>query len=285
MYKYLSLFLGILFLVQGEAWACAYAYQHTYLPLGMGDGAQWAVLKVEMVRYAEGDIVSASGMGNRPGMMDMGSTANVPMAWKGHLSLYLLDIEGNVQDSIWSVQVDDLDNDNYAAQLMPYTQQALNKARAHFTQFEAFFPPSLASCKTSQNCAFNVRAVFADSSGRLQVQVDEHPAQDVIAPKYILQKVENQYHIPYTEWSKTSFLDRLAFAQLWRCKLLRKYRMGKYTLLVYTLHSAASGCKSATGAAPRWQMHAAESIEAFAVGDDVIFHDKRFDTIQVLSHE
>jgi len=276
--RLLTLFCFI-FLFSNVANACSAAYQYSLFPLGASMG-KVVVLEAELNRYLktpQGQLMEIGGRFNN----DPFSSSDIEVRWKGSLKIYYL------QAGEWTLIKDlgfvDILDKRYQEALQPYFSEAMEVAHA-LPMFEEARVEQRGVCHFDRNCRFVEKVIDTTQIALYLRSTEKGFSADscrAVFPPKILEKMENKTAIKFTQWDSLETQIRIDFFRVWRPQGVRRYTIGTRTVQVFSM-GKGDRSKYVKTQEKEWQVPYTANVEAFVVGNDVMFHGQRFDFLHIL---
>lgn len=280
MLKSLTLILIIFTLFETNIFACSYAYQYSYFPLGKSSENEWIMIHLEMERNVNtpenaGGIIKPKG-----GIYNSRKNTEMTVRWTGKLHLVVLDTRTQKIERLETVAEGiDVDDRTYEEELQPYFHQAAAIAKAK-ANFQLAVLDSIGYCRHDNDCGFlqkEIDSVNVKLYWTIEGQAIHQQKALTTFPAEILEKFAVVTHTSVQEMdSQLTPASMIAYFMAWKPYAIRLYKVGDETLFMYTI---GRGRKDfyASEKAKNWQMPSVGSVEDFVEGNDVLYHGQRFD--------
>ncbi len=279
--KYLSIFVGLLLLVQ-TGQACSAAYRYNLFPLGESMG-KLLVLELELERYLQTPENKYMQFGGRSRFSNPSTESEaIEVRWKGTIKLYTL-AYGKLS-LLKDLGRTDLLDKKYKEALQPFFLEAMEIARK-MPLFEEAQLENMGICHYDRSCTFLDRIInketvkFYCRSNEKGYDID---SAEVVFPYKIYEKAEIKLKTKFTQFDSLETQIRIDFFRIWSPQNVRRYNINGRIVQVYTL---GKGIKSKYFLKKEedWEKINNQGVEYFIQGNDVVYHGQSFDFIQILN--
>ena len=277
MLKRLGLILFFLAFLHNAIWACSYAYQYSYFPLGKSGAHEWLFLHLVMERNVNTPENSGGLIKPKGGIYNSRTNTDITVRWTGKLHLMSMDSRTQQMEMLQTIAYNiDIDDKTYEEELLPYFEEGMALARQR-PNFEPALLETIGYCRHDNDCNFLKKEIDeANLKMYWTIEGYTHKALSIF-PQEILEKFAVVTHSKVEDMQMTlEPASMVAYFMSWKPYSIRLYKVGNETLFAYSIGRGRRDFY-ASEKAKNWQMPSVGSVEAYIEGNDILYHGQRFD--------